>query len=245
LSEQVGGITTLQAIKMLNNDQATEVFLLVSKPPSKKVAEKILTAVKKTGKPAVICFLGSLLKNEDPNISFISTLEDASIRAVQLVEKSNKKPGINFSKYWKKYAQQSIKSLDSEQRYLRGLYSGGTLCYEAQQVLWPILGNIYSNSPLNKEFKLKDSNKSKRNSLIDLGEEEFTVGRLHPMIDASLRSERIMSEATKTDVGVILFDVILGYVASPDPAGDLLPAIKEAKPTRRKIKRTRSAGFSH
>jgi len=234
LSEQVGGITTLQAIKMLNNDQATEVFLLVSKPPSKKVAEKILTAVKKTGKPAVICFLGSLLKNEDPNISFISTLEDASFRAVQLVEKSNKKPGINFSKYWDKYAQQAVKSLDSEQKYLRGLYSGGTLCYESQQVLQPILGNIYSNAPLNKEFKLKDSNKSKRNSLIDLGEEEFTVGRPHPMIDANLRSERIMSEATKTDVGVILFDVILGYVASPDPAGDLLPAIKEAKKSAKK-----------
>jgi len=234
LSEEVGGITTLEAINMLSSDRHTKVLLLVSKPPSKTVAEKILTSVRETGKPAVICFLGSDLKSEDSDIYFASTLDDASICAVQLAEENNKKPKINSGKNWKKLAQKSVKSLDSKQRYLRGLYSGGTLCYEAQQVLQPILGNVYSNAPLNKEFKLKDSNKSERNSLIDLGEEEFTVGRPHPMIDANLRSERIISEAAKANVAVILFDVVLGYVASPDPAGDLLPAIKEAKGSAKK-----------
>ncbi|MCK5392559.1 MAG: hypothetical protein KAJ31_09025, partial [Deltaproteobacteria bacterium] len=225
----VGGITTLEAIKMLSSDRHTKVLLLVSKPPSKTVAEKILISVRETGKPTVICFLGSDLQSEDSDIYFASTLDDASIRAVQFAAKSSKKPKINSGRNWKKLAQKSIKSLDSKQRYLRGLYSGGTLCYEAQRVLQPILGNIYSNAPLNKEFKLKNSNKSEGNSLIDLGEGEFTVGRPHPMIDANLRSERIMSEAAKANVGVILLDVVLGYVASPDPAGDLLPAIKEAK----------------
>jgi len=94
LSEEVGGITTLEAVKMLSSDRHTEVLLLVSKPPSIKVAEKILTSVRETGKPAVICFLGSDLKSEDPDIYFVSTLEDASIRAVQLAQKSNKKPRI-------------------------------------------------------------------------------------------------------------------------------------------------------
>jgi len=234
LSEEVGGITTLEAIKMLSSDRHSKVLLLVSKPPSKKVAEKILTSVRETGKPAVICFLGSEWKSEDPDICFASTLDEAAIQAVQLAEKNNKKPKINSSKDWKKHAQQAVKSLDSKQRYLRGLYSGGTLCYEAQQVLQPILGDIYSNAPLNKAFKLKDSNKSQRNSLIDLGEKEFTVERPHPMIDASLKSERITSEAAKANVAVILFDVVLGYVASPDPAGDLLPAIKVAKKSAKK-----------
>ncbi len=77
--------------------------------------------------------------------------------------------------------------------------------------------------------KLKDSNKSVGNTCIDLGEEEFTVGRPHPMIDASLRSERLLKEAAKPDVAVILLDIVLGYVASPDPTGDLIPAIREAK----------------
>lgn len=241
LSEQVGGITTLDAIDLLANDKSTKVLLLVSKPPSNRVAEKILSKVRETGKPAVICFLGSNLKSDDPKIYFESTLEDSSLRAVQLAEKSSRKPKINAGKNWKKTAQVSAKSLGSKQRYVRGLYSGGTLCYEAQQILEPVLGNIYSNAPLKKDLKLQDSNKSELNSLIDLGEEEFTVGRPHPMIDAKLRSERLLKEASKANVAVILFDVVLGYVASPDPAGDLLPAIREAK--RRAKKKGRNLVF--
>ncbi len=234
LSEQVGGITTLEAVKLLHNDESTEVLLLVSKPPSKGVAEKILSAAKETGKPTVICFLGSDLKSQDKDIYFASTLEEASLRAVQLAKKANKKPRIKSGNNWKKLAQKSIQSLHSKQRYIRGLYSGGTLCYEAQGVLEPILGDIYSNAPLDKRYKLKDSNKSERHSLLDLGEEEFTVGRPHPMIDANLRSQRLLQEASKSNVAVILFDVVLGYVASPDPAGDLLPAIREAKKRAKK-----------
>ena len=232
LSEEIGGITTLEAIKLLSADQSTKVLLLVSKPPSDKVAQSILSSVKDTGKPAVICFLGSKLSSKDSEIYFESTLERAAIRSVELAQKRSKKLTINSGKNWKKLAQKSLKSLNPKQRYLRGLYSGGTLCYEAQQILEPILGKVYSNAPLDKKYKLKDSNKSQGNSLIDLGEEEFTVGRPHPMIDANLRSQRLLQEASKANVAVILFDVVLGYVASPDPAGDLLPAIREAKKNR-------------
>jgi len=229
LSEEVGGITTLQAVKMLDNDQNTDVLLLVSKPPSDNVAAKVLEALRETGKPAVICFLGSDLKSDDRNIYSASTLDEAAARAVQLSRKSTRKPKINSPNNWKKLLQESVKSLNPGQKYLRGLYSGGTLCYEAQQVLGPILGDVYSNAPLDKALKLRDSSRSERNSCVDLGEEEFTVGRPHPMIDATLRSERLLSEASKSSVGVILFDIVLGYVASPDPAGDLLPAILEAR----------------
>jgi len=234
LSQAVGGITTLESIKILDEDSSTGVLLIVSKPPSKEVAEKVIEAVKETGKPSVICFMGSDLKSNDPNIYFTPTLDDAAIHAVQFAQNSSKKPKISNTKNWKKQAQEAIKSLNSKQKYIRGLYSGGTLCYEAQHVLEPIFGNVYSNAPLNKKYKLKDSNKSERNSLIDLGEEEFTVGRPHPMIDANLRSERLLSEASKADVAVILLDIVLGYVASPDPAGDLLPAIREAKKSAKK-----------
>jgi FdrA protein len=101
-------------------------------------------------------------------------------------------------------------------------------------VLTQALGEIYSNAPLHKKNRLKDSNVSVGNTCVDLGEEEFTVGRPHPMIDATIRSERLLREAGKPDVVVILFDVVLGYVASPDPAGDLLPAIKAAKALAKK-----------
>ncbi|HSC34203.1 MAG TPA: acyl-CoA synthetase FdrA [Thermodesulfobacteriota bacterium] len=235
LSGEVGGITTLDALRILGGDNNTKVLLVVSKPPSKKVAEKILAAIGETGKPAVVCFLGhSMRTSGDEKIKLVSTLEEAAYSALALVNGSNKKYAPAPGKDWKRQAGKYVRAQKRGQRYLRGIFSGGTLCYEAQHILAQTLGDIYSNAPLDKKNRLKDSNVSVGNTCVDLGEEEFTVGRPHPMIDAALRSERIVSEAGKPDVAVILFDVVLGYVASPDPAGDLLPAIKAAKASARK-----------
>lgn len=246
LSENVGGIMAMEALKMLLGDEGTEVILLVSKPPSKKIAKKVLDVVREGEKPVVVCFLGkelskvsnssipvvspsSLLRTGRSNIRYSSDLEEAVLEALKFINGNGKQPQILSIKSWVKQAEKLVKSLDSKRRYLRGLFSGGTLCYEAQQILTPILGKIYSNAPLDKEMKLEDSNRSKLHTCVDLGEEEFTVGRPHPMIDATLRSERLIKEASDPSTAVILFDVVLGYAASPDPAGDLIPAIKEAK----------------
>jgi len=239
LSKEVGGIMTLDAIGMLERDQSTKALLIVSKPPSAEVAEAIASRIRETNMHAVVCFLGSDMKNlEDGMIIFTKTLEEAVLEALRLVVKKGRRPEIKPDKNWKKQTEKVMKAIGPKQKYLRGLYSGGTLCYETQQVLTPVLGPIHSNAPLNKAEKLKDSNKSVGNSCIDLGEEEFTVGRPHPMIDASLRSERLLKEAARPDVAVILLDIVLGYVASPDPAGDLIPAIREAKDRARKKGRT-------
>ncbi len=235
LSGEVGGIMTLAALRILGSDNNTKALLVVSKPPSKNVAEKILAAIGETGKPAVVCFLGHGLRlPEDENIKLVSTLEEAAFSALALVNGGIKKHAPGAGKSWKRQAGKYVRSRKRNQRYLRGLFSGGTLCYEAQQILTLSLGDVYSNAPLNKKNKLKDSNVSVGNTCVDLGEEEFTVGRPHPMIDATLRSERLLSEAAKPEVAVILFDVVLGHVASPDPAGDLLPAIRAAKAAARK-----------
>lgn len=230
LSEAVGGIMTLDALRVLGGDEDTKVLLVVSKPPSGKVAEKILAAIRDTGKPAVVCFLGHEAEaSGDEKIRLVSTLEEAVSAALGLAAGNGKKSAPRAKNGWKKEARKLVGSRKRGQRYLRGLFSGGTLCYEAQQILARELGDVYSNAPLDKKYRLKDSNVSVGNTCVDLGEEEFTVGRPHPMIDATLRSERLLEEAGKPDVAVILFDVVLGYVASPDPAGDLLPAIRAAK----------------
>ncbi len=232
LLEKVGGIMAVEAIRMLQRDESTKLLLLVSKPPSEKIAEKVLDVVRESEKPAVVCFLGNQFdKRVDSNIRFCSTLEEAVLEALRLVEGDGELSKVISNKNWRRQAERFIKSLDSRQRYVRGLFSGGTLCYEAQHVLAPILGSVYSNAPLHKENKLDDSNRSKRHTCVDLGEEEFTQGRPHPMIDATQRSERLIKEASDRGTAVILFDVVLGYVASPNPAGDLIPAIKEAKKT--------------
>jgi len=117
----------------------------------------------------------------------------------------------------------------SGQRFLRGLFSGGTLAYEAQLILRDYLPAVYSNAPLKKELRLADSLVSKEHSLIDLGEDEFTVGRLHPMMDNDLRIRRLEKEAGDPQVAVILLDVVLGFGAHPNPASELAPAIAKAR----------------
>lgn len=230
LSDKVGGIMTIEAIRMLQGDEGTKALLLVSKPPSDKVARRVIDFIRRGDLPAVICFLGMKdIKAEDSKMQFAANLDQAALDAIRLVGANKTAPKVLSDTRWKKVAKKCQSRLNKDQVYLRGLFSGGTLCYEAQQILTPMLGKIYSNAPLYEQNKLKNSNVSKQHTCIDLGEEEFTKGRPHPMIDATQRRERLLREASKPDVAVILFDVVLGYVASPDPAGDLIPIIDKAK----------------
>jgi FdrA protein len=122
------------------------------------------------------------------------------------------------------------KALKPSQKYLRGLFSGGTLCYEAQ-VIWREMldAPVYSNAPLPGDPYLEDSTKSFENTTVDLGEEEFTVGRPHPMIDNDLRLRRLLQEAADSEVGVIIMDVVIGYGAHLDPAAEIAPTVVTAK----------------
>ena len=115
------------------------------------------------------------------------------------------------------------------QRYVRGLYSGGTFCYEALLLLTEAFGPIASNTPLEPRLMLADVWHSQRHTVIDLGDDAFTRGRPHPMIDQTLRRERILQEAADPEVAVILFDVVLGYGAHPDPAAELALTLEEAR----------------
>jgi len=121
----------------------------------------------------------------------------------------------------------------TNQRYLRGLFSGGTLCYEAQVIWRDLLSEpVFSNAPLEAANQLSDSLHSQGHTIVDLGEEEFTVGRPHPMIDNELRIRRLMQEARDPQAAVIMLDVVLGYGAHPDPASELAPAVQKARELR-------------
>jgi FdrA protein len=117
------------------------------------------------------------------------------------------------------------------QRYLRGLFSGGTLAYEALLLLQDYLSQVYSNVPLRAEDQLENAMVSQEHTIVDLGEDEFTVGRLHPMMDNDLRIRRMQQEAEDPAVAVLLLDVVLGDGAHGDPAADLAPAIRRARAT--------------
>ena len=101
----------------------------------------------------------------------------------------------------------------------------------AQVILGDLPSGLHSNAPAGKTELLSDPLKSTGNTLVDMGEDEFTSGRPHPMIDYTLRNKRILEEAADRETAVILLDVVIGYGANMDPAGELAPVIEEAAKT--------------
>lgn len=221
LTEPVGAVTAHQGLDLLSRDPQTKVIVLVSKPPSTKVADDLVQASRLVGKPVIVDFIGYATSvRKIDNVHFATSFDETAELAVQLAStETTVKENMDIDR--KRYAQ--------GQRFLRGLFSGGTLAYEAMLVLQDYLPVVYSNAPLKKEHQLADSLVSQENTILDLGEDEFTVGRLHPMMDNDLRIRRLEVEADQPDVAVILMDVVLGYGAHPDPAGELSPAIREAR----------------
>jgi len=221
LSQAVGAVTARQGLDLLSRDPETRVIVLISKPPSPAVADELLRAARAAGKPAVVDFIGySPSARQVDNLHFAITLDETADLAVRLAASTpsaEPTPDLNLDRF------------APGQRYLRGLFSGGTLAYEALLILQNYVPAVYSNVPLNKEYRLANSMVSQAQTIVDLGEDEFTVGRLHPMMDNDLRIRRLQQEADDPEVAVILLDVVLGYGAHPDPASELASAIARAR----------------
>lgn len=203
----------------------------MSKPPEPVVTRAVLAQAAKSEKPTVVCLLGWPAPPQamGGRLHYADTLEQAAILAAEMV---SGKPAAALSDPPTPTPPPGLAMDGAGGRpaFIRGLFSGGTLCYEAQVVLRKRqVGQVLSNAPLDPRDRLADSNHSQGHSLVDLGEEEFTVGRPHPMIDNDLRIRRMLQEARRADAGVLLMDVVLGYGAHPDPAAELGPAIRQAQ----------------
>lgn len=228
LHKDIGGIMMMEGLKALSQDDATEVIVLISKPPAKNVQADILNIVKDIKKSVVVCFIeGDSSEVEKVGAIFANSLEDTAMKAVEL---SGIKPEIdNSTEQLDRIIADEKNKLNNDQKYLRGLFCGGTMCAEALYVLREQVVGIKSNVANKEEEKVQDITKSEGNMLLDLGDDEFTVGKPHPMIDPALRLERIVKEAKDQSVGVILLDFELGYGSHEDPVGITIPAIKKAK----------------
>jgi len=217
LKAEVGASTMLQGLRYLAADVDTKVIVLISKPPDEETASNLLAAAHRAGKPVVVDFIGfAPPAAQIGSLYFAAGLDQAARLAVELA----KLPAV-------------IKvAARSSQGYLRGLFSGGTLAYEVLSGLQLFLSPLYSNLPVRPSQELANPLNSQGHTILDLGEDEFTVGRLHPMIDNDLRLRRMKQEAGDPDVGLILLDVVLGEGAHPDPASELAPAIAAHRKAR-------------
>jgi FdrA protein len=235
---KIGGLMMLQSIDALEEDPETGTIVVVSKPPDHEVSQLLLEHL--TGrckKKYVICFLGperyTIPPEAQTRVRGTKTLHAAFSEAVRSVDPA--RHSDIMSRFTlrpddlKTLADEASKELKQKQQYVRGLYAGGTLAYETLIILNEMIGDVYSNAPFNSKLKLPSSYQSMKDTIIDLGEEEFTSGRAHPMIDPTLRKIRLVEEAKDPEVAVILIDIMLGYGSHQDPAGAMLSAIREAK----------------
>ena len=230
LSEQVGGITMIQGFELLEADEQTKVIVLISKPPAPGTMAKVLEVARRCRKPVVVNFLGGGVSPRMlGKLRSANTLEDAARAACELVGMKPQVAADVIPRETISLALAEHEKLAGSQQYIRGLFSGGTLCYESETVLQPLLGEVFSNAPIKPENKVAGDAPSKKHACIDMGAEEFVIGRAHPMIDFSLRNMRILQEARDPETAVILIDVELGYGSNTDPAGQLVPVIQKAK----------------
>ncbi len=217
LSRAVGGLTTQQGLSLLARDPQTRVIVLVSKPPDPATAAQVLERARAAGKPVVVCFIGAPLPGRElGNLHFAASLHEAAQLAIAALHQEAVAPN----------------SAGRSSGYLRGLFSGGTLAYEALLSLQPVLHPLYSNVPLLAEQTLADPLHSRAHTILDMGDDIFTQGRLHPMMDNDLRLRRLRQEAADPQVGAILLDVVLGEGAHPDPAAELAPTIAAIRAQR-------------
>ncbi|MBA0947038.1 DUF1116 domain-containing protein [Enterococcus gallinarum] len=219
LSDKVGAITVKDAIVALENHEPTDVICVISKPPAKEVRDEVVQLLQSISKPVVAIFLGEKPEAHEGKVYLAHTLEETAQIAVDLANEEAVKRN-----YFTKLDKPNVSTLDKD-KVVKGLYSGGTLAAEAGMLI---------SEALNLEGLVKQEGyilHSHGYDVIDLGDDIYTQGKPHPMIDPEVRIQKIEEYAEDEQTGIILFDVVLGYGAHEDMVGALLPAIEAAQTT--------------
>jgi len=220
LSDAVDGTMAKAAIASLRADPGTDVIFLVSKPPAERVARAVLATA--DGFPLVAALVGGAADAEVGGRQPTRTLEGGALAVLDVLGVD--RPDVVGD--LEQRVTRAGESLDADRTLIRSLFSGGTLCYESLVILGDTVGPVYSNVPLEPSLRVPAPPGS--HICLDLGEEEYTVGRPHPMIDPAARLEMLDEQASDPAVAVVLLDVVLGYGSHEDPASELAPACARA-----------------
>ena len=210
LKSDVGGITTLMAIDILDTDAATKHIVIISKLPAASVARVVLARVAQSKKQFTICFLGGTEASMPANAKLAPTLEAAADLAL----------GMTPTR------ATSTPSSAAKGKYIRGLFAGGTLCAEAQIELRAEGLACASNVPVPGHELIAATYVG--HTLIDLGDDAYTQGRPHPMIEPAVRDVPLLAALSELRVGCVLIDIVLGYGAHVDPAGHIASVLARA-----------------
>lgn len=217
LSREVGGLMAISAVETLREDPGTDAILLVSKPPNRDVAAQVIAAAGDTPLVAALIGLDPATLSVPDTVTLTSTLESGVVATLRALGHASP----DTTRLYGRSLAEAQNRLADGRSAVRGLFSGGTLCYESLVILSRMLGPVYSNTPIQPKLGLPAPPAS--HQCLDLGEEEYTRGRPHPMIDAEARIEVLREHAGDDTVAAIILDVVLGYGSNADPAGALAP----------------------
>lgn len=229
---EIAGRMTLSGMDLLDSDPETRVVVIVSKPPHPEAAERILARAQRIQKPVVVCFLGADTSGlrDDPPVQ-VGTLEDAALVAVSLAE--DKRLGeVRAIAAALEPDQDDILAREAsllarDQRFVRGLFCGGTFALEAAFLLKSMVGDVSGNFRATGIKLIDDTVRIAGHGVLDLGAESLTRGRPHPMLAPDMREAQILSAAGDPSVGVVVLDFVLGYGVHPDPAGSTAPILRK------------------
>jgi len=227
LRDAVGGLTMMAGLRALAADDNTRVIVLISKPPSPAIAAQVLDLAIASGKPTVVHFLGASPESiRGARLHAARSLAEAADVAVSLASGGEATDALAARRSQRAH-DDVLDGLGPTQRLVRGLFSGGTFCFEAQLAFVGRGLPCRSNAPAHGAMPLDA--RSGDHVFIDMGDDEYTRGRPHPMIDPTLRNAAIVDAADDPRVAVLLFDVVLGYGAHPSPADAVADALRAAQ----------------
>jgi succinyl-CoA synthetase alpha subunit len=228
LSARVRARTTLFAVDLLARDPGTRVLVVVSKPPAADVARLVLDRLASIDKPSVVHFVGANRDETRGHVVFTPDLESTALAAASLADGTQRPRGPGEARWASRLAEERARRAPG-QRHLRGLFTGGTMAAEALAIASSRLGHVESNLGHDEGPMAAAPGATRGHLVVDLGDDQFTRGRPHPMIDPTPRAQWLEADAEDAAAGVVLLDVVLGTGSHADPAGAMIESIEHAR----------------
>jgi FdrA protein len=229
LSAAVDGVMTALALSMLAADEGTRCVVVVAKHPDEGVARRLHGRLATLGKPVVVRYLGDVPPPSEDGVFYARSLDEAADAAAARV-RSGGAPGDPEG-----LSGTAFRPVGGPRREevpvagrLVGLFGGGSLAAEASFVLAAHgIATVVPSGKLSPGTPMPEGN-----LIVDTGDDLYTVGRPHPMVDQTVRCELIRAAGADPATGTLLLDLVLGDGAHPDPAPEIAAAVADARAAR-------------
>ncbi len=229
VSDYIGGITMKQGIRWLEKDARTDIIVVISKPPGIATMKALKEEFSRCKKPLIVNFLGRTeVSGWDKNVYYTRTLQETALKAIELAGG----PVADFSDIspeMRRLIQEEAAKHGKGTKYLRALYTGGTLGTECCIICKDMLSQLTSNISVPGITRMSNPHTSEYHCVVDMGADEFTLGKPHPMIEPEMKNRRLLKEAEDKETAVVLLDFVLGFGINPDPVGETIAYIRKAQ----------------